>query len=275
MEVLAETKFLFNGDKSSVVHSWEEYGLKLHVPEGSTASFTARVVHSKLFELPEGTKLVSNYFYWVTSEGALTGPVGVETHVAGITDQKGLSTLRFAAYKLEKPKPPYVFEICDFSSTSSCLRGNLQFSDWFFTPIVYFLGCWRQSFIAKVFCEPLAGSTYECRAHIVIVPDTDECQVSATACMQAVSMYYSYNGRWIYVYPHSTDASASLIDNLTCHSRMILGPVTSVCITYLALMHRPHQRKHLALQGNMEKYYCAFYIAIYTRPISKHDSLFS
>ena len=80
---------------------------------------------------------------------------------------------------------------------------------------MYFLGCWRQSFIAKVFCEPLAGSTYECRAHIVIVPDTD-CQVSATACMQAVSMYYSYN--WIYVYPHSTDASASLIDNLT-HSR--------------------------------------------------------
>ena len=186
MEVLAETKFLFNGEKSArIVHSWEEYGLKLHVPEGSTASFAARVVRSKLFELPEGTKLVGNYFYWVTSKGELTGPVGVEIHVAGITDEKGLSTLRFAAYKLEKPKPPYVFEICDFSSTSSCLRGNLQFSDWFFAPIMYFLGCWRQSFIAKVFCEPLAGSTYECRAHIVIVPDTDECQVSASS-MQAV-----------------------------------------------------------------------------------------
>ena len=192
VEVLAETTFLFNGDKSAVVHSWEDYGLKLHVPEGSTASFTARVVHCKWFELPEGTELVGNHFYWVTSEGELTGPVGVEIHVAGITDEKTLSTLGFAAYKLEKPKPPYIFkEIHDhFSNTSSSyLRRDLDFSVWFFAPIkaiMYYLGIWKQRFIAKLFCEQLAGSTYECKAHIVIVPDTHECQVSATGCYKLV-----------------------------------------------------------------------------------------
>ena len=184
VEVLAETTFLFNGDKSAVVHSWEGYGLKLHVPAGSTASFTARVVHSKWFELPEGTQLVGNHFYWVTSEGELTGPVGVEIHVAGITDEKALSALRFAAYKLEKPKPPYIFkEIQDhFSNTSSSyLRRDLEFSGWL-CAIMYWLRIWKQFFVAKLFCEPSA-STYECKAHIVIVPDTDECQVSATGYM--------------------------------------------------------------------------------------------
>ena len=48
--------------------SWEEYGLKLHVSRMSTASFKVRVVNPRTFELPEGTELLSP-FYWVTSEG--------------------------------------------------------------------------------------------------------------------------------------------------------------------------------------------------------------
>ena len=184
VEVLAETMFLFKGDKSAVVHSWKGYGLKLHVPEGSTADFTARVVHSKSFELPEGTELVSP-FYCVTSKGELTGTVGVEIqHCARNMDEKSLSAgLQFAACKVEKTEPPYVFKkiLGDFSSSSSYGRSEVEFSGWLFALTKFrkkMLGI-KQEFQARIYYEPLTAVTYECRAHLVIVPDTDACQVSA------------------------------------------------------------------------------------------------
>ena len=57
---------------------------------------------------------MSNYFYWVTSEGAANWTVGVEIHVAGITDEKGLSTCGLLHINWKSQSLTYVFEICDF-----------------------------------------------------------------------------------------------------------------------------------------------------------------
>ena len=76
------------------MYSWEEYGFKLHVSRKSTASFKVRVVNLKTYELPEGTELLSP-FYWVTSDGDTAGPVGVEIqHNCARITNRGLSGSR-------------------------------------------------------------------------------------------------------------------------------------------------------------------------------------
>ena len=78
------------------MYSWEEYGFKLHVSRKSTASFKVRVVNLKTYELPEGTELLSP-FYWVTSDGDTAGPVGVEIqHNCARITNRGLSGLGVA-----------------------------------------------------------------------------------------------------------------------------------------------------------------------------------
>lgn len=180
VEVIAETRFLFNGDKSAVVHTWAGYGLKLHVPEGSTADFRARVVRSTKFVLPEETELVSP-FYWVTSRGKLTGLVGVEIqHCARIVEED-LFGLKFAAHKLNKLQSPYVYEKLggQFSSTSSYKR-NIEFSNWLFATVCEkFLGI-KPVFKASLYylSRPSPKSKYDCVVHVVVVPDCVSYHVS-------------------------------------------------------------------------------------------------
>ena len=131
VEILAKDSFLFNGDQSPLMFSWEEYGLQLHVSERSTASFKVRVVNPRTFEIPEGTELLSP-FYWVTSEGDTAGPVGVEIqHCARITEE-GLSGLGVAMHEVyENRGSPYRFkEVAGhLSSNSGYARMEVQFSD--------------------------------------------------------------------------------------------------------------------------------------------------
>ena len=172
MEVIAETKFLFSGDKSAVVHSWEGYGLKLHVPEGSTADFRARIVRSTKFILPEETELVSQ-FYWVTSKGKLTGPVGVEIQHCAQIEEKDTYGLKFAAHKLNTPQSPYVFKKLNgqFSSTSS-YRREIEFSNWYFATIAEKVFGIKPVFNASLyyFSKP-SKSRHDCVVHIVVVPN--------------------------------------------------------------------------------------------------------
>ena len=189
MEVLAETKFLFRGDKSAMVYTWEGYGLKLHVPAGSSASFRAQIVYSTKFELPEGTKSVSP-FYWVTSKGELTGRVGVEIqHCAEGMDCSGL---RFAAYKVEKQKTTaHVFKeyaSAQFSSVhvSSYGRIDVNFSSWMFQ-----IRRMLNSDNAPVFLAQLYYCKQQMETNIVILPNAVMSQVRKQrirSCMHGSSM---------------------------------------------------------------------------------------
>ena len=173
---------MFSRDQSPLMYSWEEYGIKLHVSRKSTASFKVRVVNPKTFELPEGTELLSP-FYWVTSEGDTAGPVGVEIqHCARITN-RGLSGLGVAVHKVhDKPEPPYLFEEVKghLSSSSGYAKMKVEFSD----RILALFRRLRRTlklemrFQARLYYEPLLTTT--CEAHLVIVPDTHPCQVGDT-----------------------------------------------------------------------------------------------
>ena len=174
--------FLFNEDQSSLMFSWKEYGLKLHVSERSTASFKVRVVNPRTFELPEGTELFSP-FYWVTSEGDTAGPVGVEIqHCAHVT-KKGLSGLGVAMHKVhENPEPPYCFEEVEghLSSTSGYARMEVQFSDRILALVRRIKRALNLEtrFQARLYYYNEMSLATKCTAHLVIVPDVNACQVS-------------------------------------------------------------------------------------------------
>ena len=165
------------------MYSWEEYGLKLHVSRKSTASFKVRVVNPITFELPEGTELLSP-FYWVTSDGDTAGPVGVEIqHNCARITNRGLSGLGVAIHKVhDKPEPPYLFKEVKghLSSSSGYAKMKVEFSD----RILALFRRLRRAlnlemrFQARLYYEPLLTTT--CKAHLVIVPDTNPCQVGDT-----------------------------------------------------------------------------------------------
>ena len=180
VEILAKVNFLFNGDQTPLF-SWEEYGLKLHVSQRSTASFKVRVVNPRTFQLPEGTELLSP-FYWVTSEGDTAGPVGVEIqHCAHIITKEELSGLGVAMHKVhEEPVPPYLFEVVKghLNSTSGYARIKVEFSDRIlalFRRIRRTLNL-EMRFQARLYYKPYLTTT--CEAHLMIVPDGNACQVS-------------------------------------------------------------------------------------------------
>ena len=182
VEILANINFLFNANQS--LFSWEEYGFKLHVPRKSTANFKVRVVKLNMYELPEGTELLSP-FYWVTSEGDTAGPVGVEIqHCCGRIAKERLSGMGFAMHKVfnEKSGPSRSFEE---------VRGQLSNSDGYAVMKVNFsdriVALFRRlkrslhletRYQAKLYYynEPSVMTT--CVAHIVITPDVNACHVS-------------------------------------------------------------------------------------------------
>ena len=177
MKVVAETKFPFRGDKSAVVYTWDDYGLRLHVPEGSTADFRARIVHSTKFVLPKGTELVSP-FYWISSKGKATGPVGVEIQRSAEDLVEENYGLEFVVYKMENPELPYVFKEYSgqFSSNWSYGRIDVEFSDRFFA-IKKFFG------LIPMFLAQLYYCRDQTEAHIVIVPNKAKVSYTYCSCM--------------------------------------------------------------------------------------------
>ena len=176
MKVVAETKFLFRGDKSALVYNWEGYGLKLHVPAGSSASFRAQIVDSVKFELPEGTEPVSP-FYCVTSKGELTGPVGVEIQHFADSECADCSGLSFAVYRVEKEKPAvFLFKeySAQFSYTSSYGLGRIEVN---FSKLIFRIVRKITSRFAPVFRVQLFYCILQMEADIVIAPNIDLSQV--------------------------------------------------------------------------------------------------
>ena len=187
VEILANINFLFNSNQS--LFSWEEYGFKLHVPRKSTANFKVRVVKLKTYELPEGTELLSP-FYWVTSEGDTAGPVGVEIqHCCGRIAKESLSGMGFAMHKVfnDKSGPSRSFEEVrgQLSNSDGYAVMKVDFSD----RIVALFRRLKRSlhletrYQAKLYYynEPSVMTT--CVAHIVITPDVNACHVANSSVL--------------------------------------------------------------------------------------------
>lgn len=181
MDVYAETRFVVSAEKAPLTYRWEGNGLNLHVPEGTSASFSIKAVWSSDFELPEGTELVSPV-YLVSCEGEVGGAVGVELqHCAQVNQEDQNSGLDFVVCKVEKEKPPYQFEVCrgQFSNASSFGRVEVKFSSKFLAIIRWIAG-WGPSqvpqaaptFLAKLYYQQQQQQS-NTTVHFVIVPKLD------------------------------------------------------------------------------------------------------
>ena len=95
---------------------WEEYGLRIQVPEGATSEpcdIAIKAIVAGQFEFPEGTDLVSAV-YAISVSKRLTKPVMLEIqHCVAITREEQGRFLSFVRAQCNQPQLPYQFESLD------------------------------------------------------------------------------------------------------------------------------------------------------------------
>ena len=112
-----ETLFLIQGDKPQSLN-WEEYGFRLHFPQGAVSpSDTCEVVVKALvggkFQFPEGTELVSAV-YAVAFAKKLLEPVEMEIqHCVNLTNKEQGKYLSFVSTAKTHRYDPNKFEFVE------------------------------------------------------------------------------------------------------------------------------------------------------------------
>ena len=112
-----ETLFLIQGDKPQSLN-WEEYGFRLHFPQGTISpSDTCEVVVKALvggkFQFPEGTELVSAV-YAVAFAKKLLEPVEMEIqHCVNLTNEEQGKYLSFVSTAKTHRHDPNKFEFVE------------------------------------------------------------------------------------------------------------------------------------------------------------------
>ena len=95
---------------------WEEYGLRIQVPEGATSEpcdIAIKAIVAGQFEFPEGTDLVSAV-YAISVSKRLAKPVMLEIqHCVAITREEQGRFLSFVRAQCNQPQLPYQFELLD------------------------------------------------------------------------------------------------------------------------------------------------------------------
>ena len=95
---------------------WEEYGLRIQVPEGATSEpcdIAIKAIVAGQFEFPEGTDLVSAV-YAISASKSLIKPVMLEIqHCVSITREEQGRFLSFVRAQCNQPQLPYQFEPLD------------------------------------------------------------------------------------------------------------------------------------------------------------------
>ena len=99
---------------------WEEYGLRIQVPEGAISGpcdIAIKSIVAGQFEFPEGTDLVSAV-YAISVSKRLTKPVKLDIqHCIAITREEQGRFLSFVRAQCNQPQLPYQFELLDNAGT--------------------------------------------------------------------------------------------------------------------------------------------------------------
>ena len=112
-----ETLFLIQGDKPQSLN-WEEYGLRLHFPQGAispsdTCEVVVKVLVGGKFQFPEGTELVSAV-YAVAFAKKLLEPVEMEIqHCVNLTNEEQGKYLSFVSTANTHRHDPNKFEFVE------------------------------------------------------------------------------------------------------------------------------------------------------------------
>ena len=133
VEVIGEAEFIILDQGGSF--EWKEYGMKLHVPEGSLppeigeCRINIKASLSGQFQLPQNSDLLSPVM-WIKAPCKFTKPVTLEIqHCALRDDEAVLSSLSFVSAKCSQRDLPYKFRQVDggvFTTHSS--YGSIQLS---------------------------------------------------------------------------------------------------------------------------------------------------
>ena len=115
VHVVGEKLFQISGEFPQLLE-WEEYGLRIQVPEGATSKpcdIAIKVIVAGQFEFPEDTDLVSAV-YAISVSKKLIKPVMLEIqHCVAITREEQSRSLSFVRAQCNQPQLPYQFELLD------------------------------------------------------------------------------------------------------------------------------------------------------------------
>ena len=115
VHLVCEKLFEISGEFPQLL-DWEEYGLRIQVPEGATSEpcdIAIKAIVAGQFEFPEGTDLVSAVYAIFVSK-RLTKPVMLEIqHCVSITREEQGRFLSFVRAQCNQPQLPYQFEPLD------------------------------------------------------------------------------------------------------------------------------------------------------------------
>ena len=114
-EAFAETSFSIT-DSHARSFEWQQYGLKLHIPEGALpAAHTECKIDIKVgfagqFRIPDDLQLVSCIYWLLGPQRPFLKPVTLEVeHCASIQDSSQSENLRFIVAKCSQAELPYQF----------------------------------------------------------------------------------------------------------------------------------------------------------------------
>ena len=114
-ETFAETSFSIT-DSHAHSFEWQQYGLKLHIPEGAVPAacteckVAIKVCFARQFRIPDDLQLVS-HIYWLSGpQRPFLKPVTLEVqYCASIQDSSQSENLRFIVAKCSQAELPYLF----------------------------------------------------------------------------------------------------------------------------------------------------------------------
>ena len=107
--------FPIQGDSPQFLN-WEQYGLRIIIPEGTlsptnTCEVAVKAIVGGQFQLPKGSELIS-VVYAISVSKPLLKPVKLEIqHCANLVTQDHIGYLSFATASLDQPVLPYQFQL--------------------------------------------------------------------------------------------------------------------------------------------------------------------
>ena len=139
-ETFAETSFIVP-DSHSHSYEWQQYGLKLHIPEGAVPAecrVDIKAGFAGQFNMPDDLQLVS-CVYWLSCSQNFMKPVTLEVeHCASIQESSQSSTLQFITAKGSQAELPYQFEMESGIFAPKSSYGSIQVSPFSFFAIGIF-----------------------------------------------------------------------------------------------------------------------------------------
>ena len=180
-DVCVAGETLFEINEKSCFLDWEEYGLKITIPQGTVSSTeTCKIAVIALvgghFQFPEGTELISAV-YAISVSKPLLKPVKLEIqHCAVLLSQEHTTYLSFATASTKQSTLPYIFQLQE----GGHFDPNEQYGS-------IHLSHFCQEALVKSTSKPMQSSSVQCSTS-ELIPSTPEATDFVTNTIESVDV---------------------------------------------------------------------------------------